>query len=121
MNLVAGRHAADTGATTSRCLIAAQGANAKMTDLTLANCKNARSQSASTTDAKRSSTASASDLNHSSTMLWRVAAESVHCRQHGDIQGAAVIQDVFSALWFIAFLIVVYGIPLASSLFVETR
>jgi hypothetical protein len=32
-----------------------------------------------------------------------------------------MIQDVFSALWFIAFLIVIYGIPLASSLFLETR
>jgi hypothetical protein len=31
-----------------------------------------------------------------------------------------MIQDVFSAFWFIAFLILVYGIPLASSLFVET-
>jgi capsule polysaccharide export protein KpsE/RkpR len=36
------------------------------------------------------------------------------------ISGVAMIQDVFSALWFIAFLIVVYGIPMASSLFVET-
>jgi hypothetical protein len=50
----------------------------------------------------------ASDLNHFSTMLWRIAAESLHCRRL-PVRGAAMIQDVFSALWFITLLIVVYG------------
>jgi hypothetical protein len=36
-------------------------------------------------------------------------------------RGVAMIQDIFSTLWFIAFLIVVYGIPLVSSLFVESN
>jgi hypothetical protein len=48
-------------------------------------------------------------------MLWRFAAESVQVRDLGALRGsmpvrsAAMIQDVFSALWFITLLIVVYG------------
>jgi hypothetical protein len=42
-------------------------------------------------------------------MLWRIAVQRAYTvRQHA-VLGAAMIQDVFSALWFITLLVVVYG------------
>jgi hypothetical protein len=42
-------------------------------------------------------------------MFWRIADENRYTAGSMPVRGAAMIQDVFSAAWFIALLIVVYG------------
>src|SRR6516225_4231175 len=65
-------------------LIAAHGADAKLTDplVTLANCETARSVSVH--DRCKAKFEGFSFRSNPSTMFWRVAAVSVHCRQHAD-------------------------------------